>query len=187
MIFHDLKTVFIHVERTGGVSIRKHLLEYETHFRRWPQTKHFSSAEIQNLLQGWDIWNNYFKFAFVRNPYDRLVSWYHACWYHHEWISDIAKYMRNYDSLDLLIHDNKPHSQITRSQYDMTKGIDFIGRFENYEVDIQKICNKIGIPKLNRKENSTKHKHYSVYYTLETRKIVTNWFKKDLEKFNYEF
>ena len=187
MIFHDLKTIFIHVERTGGVSVRKHLLEHENHFRRWQQTKHFTSSEMKELTQLWDIWDNYYKFAFVRNPYDRLVSWYNACHLHHEWVSDIALYMRQYNTLSELIYHNQPHSQLIKSQYETTSNLDFVGRFENREEDFGKICDKIDIPYSNRKENTSVHLDYKTYYTGVTKKIVTEWFKEDLERFKYEF
>ena len=38
-----------------------------------------------------------------------------------------------------------------------------------------------------KKTNQTKHDHYSSYYTEETREIVENLYKKDIELFDYHF
>ena len=85
MISHIHKAVFIHVPKTAGMSMR-------TYFRK----KKFEPAEYHSpdgtnddqtgvYINGtsWriqrnytDVWDRYFKFAFVRNPWERCVSQY---------------------------------------------------------------------------------------------------------------
>lgn len=184
MIFHDLKAIFMHVERTGGVSIRKHLLHYETNFERIGSTKHYTVEETKEKVG--DLWNKYFTFGFVRNPYERLVSWYFACKKNAKtWNSPLARHVVKCKTFSDLIYN--PHEKIIIPQYKKVEGIDFIGRFENFEVDMRKVCDKLGIPSIREKANTSEHEHYYAYYTPETKKIVTEWFKEDLERFNYAF
>ena len=73
--------------------------------------------------------------------------------------------------------------------------MDFIGRFENYEKDAQNILDRLGtywrqdpdgrriIPHLN----VSTHKNYRDMYSLKTRDIVYNLFKKDIQTFDYTF
>lgn len=38
---------------------------------------HISATEIRELLNS-NIWNEYFKFCFERNPWDKVISWYYG-------------------------------------------------------------------------------------------------------------
>ena len=66
--------------------------------------------------------------------------------------------------------------------------VDFIGKFENLETDFEYICKKIGVNgiKLPHK-NKTQRKNYRDYYNENTKTIIANWYKKDIDYFGYEF
>ena len=65
---------------------------------------------------------------------------------------------------------------------------DFTGRFENLQKDFERVCDMIGIPKsFLPKTNISKHRHYSIYYNEETKRMVTEFYKKDIELFDYSF
>ena len=142
--------------------------------------KHSDCERSGNFLNSY---SNYFKFAFVRNPWDRVVSWY--CFEKNEFTNkkrdltnvNFAKYIRNYENI-------WAHG----FQCESTKCCDFIGKFENLQQDFDIICDKVGIPqrKLPHK-NATKHKHYTEYYDEETKQIVAERYAKDIEYFNYKF
>lgn len=187
MIFHDLKTIFIHNERTGGVSIRKHLLHYETQFERIGSTKHYTASETADRVGS--LWNEYFTFGFVRNPYERLLSWYLACkGNRHEWKgNDIADFFIQFENFEDCLNAT-PHPRILISQYEKVKGVDFIGRFENYEKDFSELCRiYFHIPYKYLQVNTSFHANYKQYYTAQMQKRATEWFKEDLERFNYAF
>jgi chondroitin 4-sulfotransferase 11 len=183
MIFHDLKAIFVHVERTGGVALRKYLLNYETNFKRIASTKHLSGVQTKELTK--EYWDEYIKFGFVRNPYDRLVSWYCACREHQEWNSPVAKYFQSLNSFDEVIKDPPP--EILESQYGRLIEMDFIGMYESYKEDVRIICDNLKIPYKDFVDNQSTHKNYREYYTDVVRKQVTEWYKEDLEVFEYEF
>ena len=75
MISHKHKCIFIHISRTGGSTIER-LLQGEDQWNRDPYSKHITTARAKKLYSEW--WDDYFKFTFVRNPYDRVLSQLHT-------------------------------------------------------------------------------------------------------------
>lgn len=152
-------------------------------------------------LDGYNVtyheeWNSYFKFAFVRNPFDRLLS----CFLDKtkkvigtEW--EIKRYVEYKDySFEAFIDDLTPEKISldghTKEQYVMINldQIDFIGRFENFEHDFKYVINKLNLQTRNIEHfNHTKHEHYTKYYTEEMRTKVQTLYARDLEIFGYEY
>jgi len=102
-------------------------------------------------------WNKSFKFSIVRNPWDKVVSQYFMTKL--DWLTD--------DTGEIMV--------------------DFIGRFENLEDSFQTVCKEIGVKVKLPFVNKTEHKQYQCYYDDETKEIVRNSFKIDIERFNYKF
>jgi hypothetical protein len=163
--------------------------------------------EVKKELFANDIkkFNSYFKFAFVRNPWERMVSYYEfMCKQVHK--TDSQKYdfvARNYThykqkcslGFTKFIHEESVNQKTNFFGYDQyyrdehgKNLLNFIGKVENLQEDFSIICNKIGIPQQQLPhKNPTKHKHYTEYYNEETKQIVAEKFAKDIEYFNYEF
>jgi len=198
MINHEYKCIFVHVIKTGGASIATALnmkedtgrnVTREEQVPHYPKC-HLSAKEIRKTV-GEEIWNSYFKFSFVRNPYDKVVSQYH--FNRGQWKLENASFKE-------YVNYWKNGGQIsTFPQYHshyLNEELDFIGRFENIQQDFNTICNKIGIPlkklpHINKSRNfardKAKHKHYTEYYDEETKQIVAKKYAKDIEYFKYTF
>ena len=67
--------------------------------------------------------------------------------------------------------------------------VDFVGRFENLQADFAAVCDRIGLHRtgLPHENRSDGRKAYRDYYSEETRDIVARYFKRDIERFGYEF
>jgi len=138
----------------------------------------------------------YFKFAFVRNPWDRIVS---------GWIDKVAR--KNTLGLDALEYSKvqkfegfvdycdeldletcNSHFRRQSNLIDTTE-IDFIGRFERYAQDIKEIFGILNIPldTIPSKNRSATRLHYSTYYTDETREKIARMYRKGIQLFGYEF
>src|SRR5262245_43761076 len=91
---HSHRFIFIHIFKTAGTSIRAVLEPYtEQPQRRWwnrlrrrlgypvsslspTLSAHARAVDVRDVLLA-DVFTTYYKFAFVRNPWDWQVSWYH--------------------------------------------------------------------------------------------------------------
>lgn len=190
MINHKHKFIFIHVSKTGGTSIEHALnpnvsLDYSDNSNTTGNTafkdKHWSALKYKRECP--KEYESYFKFAFVRNPWDRLVSNY-------KWLVYIGK--EQLDFKDWIINPTWGFNAYLYSRMlcdnNGNKMVDFIGKFENLQEDFNTVCEKIGIPcqQLPHK-NKTDHKHYTKYYNNETRQIVAERYAKDIKCFGYTF
>ena len=72
LVSHGRKLVFVHIQKTGGDTVSRLMGESIPDIFCF-KAKHESAVKAAAELK---CWNEYFKFAFVRNPWDRLVSWY---------------------------------------------------------------------------------------------------------------
>ena len=134
-------------------------------------------------------WDFYFKFAFVRNPWDLRVSSYHYG------LKQPGRHGRNArnKTFEQYIRTYTPHHKAFRGKSQSyflgnVSEFDFIGRFENLQDDFDIVCNKIGTPGLKLPHiHKTDHKPYWEYYTDETRELITKLYANDIETFGYKF
>ena len=193
MISHTHKFIFTHIPKTGGSSVHSSLNDY---FESGQRMHNDLEKDLKKCS------NDYFKFAFVRNPWEQVVSAYHYVWY-----SDIMEWWRvgsrskpwSFKKWIKSRHFTRPNGWKKNRCYrgnqlcwistrDGDLLADFIGRFENLQEDFNIICDKIGIPQQElQHKNATKHKCYTEYYDDETRKIVAEKYAEDIEYFGYEF
>lgn len=198
-ISHKHKIIFIHIPKTGGTSIentmgignKKNIFDKNVLFGRDKnyEAQHLFSSEIKKIV-GKPIYNSYFKFSFVRNPFSRLVSDYSWSKYRNmnfeEFINKKVIPSKNRILYkDPYRHFKSQHKFIIDNSGKIT--VNFIGKFENLTNDFKKLCKifnlKLDLPHTNK----SNHKNYKQYYNRRTKNIVESIYKKDLELFNYNF
>lgn len=217
ILSHDHRFLFLHIAKTGGRSVNLTLARHCPRLARFNTKKLNPKVDILGRRPGLEIrqhmtnseWSDYFKFAFVRNPWDRAVSMYRHIRSAEEMRSDgKLRYLEeitrrlNIDSQSLSfeifvkavlrdrIFDNYHwDKQILSLTDEAGKQIfDFVGRFENLQADFDTICRRIGFPLARLPHhNKTRRKHYAEYYTAETRDIVATIYRNDIDTFGYEF
>lgn len=217
ILSHEHGFLFIHVAKTGGRSINR------TIAKRCAQRERFNTQgldanvdvlgrkialEIRNRMTD-DQWNRYFKFAFVRNPWDRLVSMYRHIYLSRDmnakgkirYLNEIIKRLDiKSEELTFEVFVKRVVRDHVFDNYHWDKQIhcftnesnknlfNFIGRFENLQADFDFACRQIGFPLTTLPHhNRTERNHYSCYYTEETRQIVADIYRDDIEMFDYTF
>ena len=192
MINHRHSFIFIHINKCGGTTIDTVL---GGGFR--------GHAKIRSYISRRRAFSHYFKFAFVRNPWDRMVSFYHYQlqnrWRSFPTLKSRARSGKDDISFDEFIKTwmskkNRGTSLNTHSCYSWLTdfegnlAVDFVGRFENFQQDFDFVCDKINFPRQPLlHENKSNHDHYTEYYNEETIQIVAERFAEDVEHFGYEF
>ncbi len=196
MISHKHKCIFIHIPRCGGTSIEISMCR-----KNWwnidHSTKHLIASTAKKIYEPY--WNDYFKFSFVRNPWDRMVSMNKFGSFYGVNLSngsiDLSNYLKKYPEIEV-----DPRSKSKNDNFNPIKNcvylnilnvdLDFIGRFENIDEDFEFVYESIGEvppPLVNDKRHQSKHKHYTEYYDEETKQIVAEKYAKDIERFGYKF
>jgi hypothetical protein len=202
--------LFIHIYKTGGMSLRKTLYEQTDCVELLGS--HSTALQIQNLMELVHPelreveYNDLFKFSFVRNPFDWLVSLYEFVRNSpsHELHEEVCKlYFEQFLRWNMkqLIEQRVTDTGKFSTQSAFVTGsngrliVDYVGRHENYEVDYNYVMTRLGInnegivPKINVIGNSQKqHLNYrSYYYKPEMIKMVYEHYQEDFENFGYQF
>ena len=188
MISDIYKFIFLHIPKTGGTSIEKYIKPYC--FR---VGHHHLPAKRMEKRLGPQKFNQYFKFTFVRNPWDKYVSEYK--WYTNKKFRWPRKREKKFyrkmtfkEFLKKFDPDDAPHAFSYSQMIGDFKNFDFIGRFESIEEDFREICHSTGMPKCRLKhEHQIKGPHYTEYYDDEAKQIVAEKYARDIEYFGYEF
>jgi hypothetical protein len=213
LISHSHSFAFFHVPKTAGSSVRVALGRHATcvddywanralarigipvnRFAPWPYTKlrpHASAATLAAWVPP-EIFERLFKFAFVRNPWDLLVSYWHYLRHnpgHHRRriarrLPDFAAYVgyeirRGRISQSRLLCDRRGRLLV-----------DFVGRYESLPTDFVRICRRVGIeatlPRVNAGSRGD-YRDYRDYYTPALTARVAEAFAADVERFDYSF
>ncbi|WHH57485.1 sulfotransferase family 2 domain-containing protein [Petroclostridium sp. X23] len=146
----------------------------------------------------------YFKFTFVRNPFDRLVSCYESKYKQDRKLGKkklhfddyLFGYLREDKGFEIflkkviLIPDFLADRHF-QSQYKLIYDkknrclVDFVGKYENLSKDFSDIQKKYNLGNLPHFNKTTKN-NWMDYYNLETAKLVYDKYTKDIEVFEYK-
>jgi len=231
MICRQPPCIFIHIPKTAGQSV-------ERVFLRWagldwdhraalllrpnadptkgpPRLAHLTARDYVRL--GYISQSDFdaaFKFAFVRNPWTRMVSLYHHL--------NQGQSFREYVLGEFRERVWEEMAWFVRPQrdfiYDETGAllVDFVGRFERLQEDFDQVCRRLGKPPtpLPRVNQATDHRklhwsgnprkilrswrkrmikpaprfpRYQDYYDPDTRTAVAELYQMDIELFGYRF
>ena len=174
--------VFAHVPKTGGIAMRAALAPYEDESLRLP-----AHDTLGDLAASHPETRGYFKFAFVRNPWDRLVSFYtYAC----AVLSRTLPQIQDFDGMLRALDRDEAWTRdihAMRAQCDFTAGADFIGRFERMDRDFAQACDRAGIETALAHRNASQHRPYTTYYNDWSRSFVATRYSKDIAAFGYQF
>jgi hypothetical protein len=207
MISHRHQCIFVHIPKTGGTSIDSLLwpdirkrtttelwMGFKDKYHNKYQTgglQHLHADQIKSEV-GSEIFNGYFKFSIVRNPWDKAVSQFRYMAKR----DDLREYlgMKPNDCFKryLELISKKTHVQWepqVRFVLDDAGNsmVDYIGRFESFTESVGTVMNRIGldvskIPHANKSRRSATQDEYD----SESREIVGTLYAEDVKAFGYD-
>jgi chondroitin 4-sulfotransferase 11 len=202
--------IFFHLYKCGGNSIRNVIKPHLSDVTSPNEFEEIGNAhcvpkDIQKIYyekNKKELFDNYFKFTFVRNPFDWLLStYYYIIKTNHE-LNSVIKNMTFYQFLEYYINvmmknENKQlgHNKVVTLYEYITDdsgelAVDFVGKYENIQDDMKFVCNKINtqykiVPFIN--VNINRERDYKKYYDAQSINFVKKHFEKDLDYFKYTF
>jgi len=155
MISHKYQCIFVHIQRCAGTSIENWVVG-DDWWNIEAETKHLFASQARKIYA--DVWDRYYKFAFVRHPVDRMISCleygdHFGLSYGHEGFSFSGYHEKFGDNIvieldhrfsrrdDLITHRHEPGAVYGNI---LDERLDFIGRVENLHEDLKVVARAIG-------------------------------------------
>lgn len=158
-----------------------------------PERYHHPSVGYYEHMPGWrvktyigdEIWNEYYKFTFERNPWDRQASFYRFRKKGRKQEMSFEQFMSKksraiVDNWGIYSMDNKV-------------AVDFLGDYDNLEEEFQKVCDHLklpgdlSLPKVNTTKKEGDTPSYRSYYNDKTRDLVADWYAPEIELMGYKY
>ncbi len=190
--FDRYQCLFVHVTKSAGTSVAKSLFGYLPY--------HYTAVQYR-VIYGRNTFNRYFKFAFVRNPWDRLYSAYtYLCkggWNERDrqWFNQNLSNVPDFNAfvLDWLSPGTIRSHLHFRPQSDFIcdrKGyplIDWIGYFETLPEDFAAVAERLGIESRLDHVNASGGKGYRNIYSTKAADRVHELYQQDIQNLGYSF
>jgi len=194
MISKTLNCIYIHIPKTGGMSI-------ETILGADIKTLHQESIKIKHgYPSDWiypKYWMQYYKFTFVRNPWDRIVSSY----FYNLKMAKKNINSNDHDRKKIKVYGYEGFNDYVINDLEKSKSrfflpyhhwigdyeYDFIGKLENFEENMKLVCRNLQIRFKNIHINKSKRQSYQEYYNNKAKNIVGDIYRNDIDNFKYYF
>lgn len=184
MVNNEYKFIFLHVPRTGGTSIES-LFQANAPQRKM-KSKHTSARYYRRKEK--TKWNTYFKFTFVRNPWDRIVSGY-------EWAKALHTHPHHprgsfKDWVMNMSETDRKSNLIHPQNWWIHRELDYMGYYESLEENWAEVASILELP--NRLHHLPRvfhipRPHYSHYYDEESRDRIYLLYGSEINLLGYKF
>lgn len=166
---------------------RFYTLKRLVHLREGVQYHQHLPALIVKSRVGRDVWDNYFKFCFERNPYDKVLSHYcHKC-------VELNKTIDFDDFMSDPVYWQWPANHLLYSDFSGNVMVDYVGYYENLKDDLWKVLERLGIPMgelPEHRSDTIRNENYRGFFNNGFEKYadkISDFYKKEVELHRYSF
>jgi len=190
------KVLYLHIAKTGGSSIVQLLKNNGMDDLILSNKRGIYEEKVEYFKEVVANWDEYYKFTFVRNKFDMLISLYnYDRQLNGKWSlsNDIAfeEFIRDYVGSSSTVKKEALYTHMI-DQYYLTHTndecmFDFIGHFDNFNDDLNHVCERLGIQNTQERVNVGNYDRSKKdqYYTEELKGIVKSKFPKEIETFDW--
>jgi hypothetical protein len=152
--------------------------------------QHIPARELRSRMDA-ETFDRFFKFGFVRNPWDWQVSQYffirqRESHPEHQLVmgmSDFKAYLEW--KVDGFSRNDLQKTLLTDAGGELL--VDFVGKFESLDQDFDRVCERLGLSVDLPRRNASNHRDYREYYDAGSAELVGRVFRDDIQMFGYEF
>ena len=197
--------IFVHIRKAAGTSMVQALQPYalpkpkslsarlksrarlERDYQKYRFRQHDDIQTVQSRMPA-ARFADYFKFAFVRNPWDRLVSEYEFILKRedhgrHKRVKSLASFT-DFIKMQISRRDAYQFHMLTDTNGQLL--VDFAGRFESLDIDWEIASDLAGISyKPLAHTNKTQHRDYRQYYDAKSIELVKKHWDDEIKLFGY--
>jgi len=214
IISHGRQYVFVHIPKTGGTSLalaleakamkddilvgdtpkskqrRSRLKALKPEGRLW---KHSRLIDIYGVLSPAEM-SDYFVFTLVRNPWDRLVSYYH--WLQVQTFNNIAIDIAQANDFTSFLNHNHIVQSVRNSPYQSyvtdksgQNCCDVFLQLEKIKLGVEQIEDRLEfrLPAIERVNSSARDRDYRKYYSSDDATLVAELCADDIGRHGYQF
>jgi hypothetical protein len=219
LISHSRRFIYLKTKKTGGTSVEiyferecvppqtykgpahlsdEQVSEYGIVGYRGNNPKglawynHMPARRVRDQI-GKDIWENYFKFCVIRNPFDKVVSWWWFWLGLHSQAMALLPFAQIREAFVTTIRNGAPFP-VDRDIYEIDGQfcVDRFVRYEHLNEELADVSRHLGIS-FNpadvgryKSEFRKRPERFSEYYDQATAQIVAAAFDKELKYFSYD-
>ncbi len=216
-ISRQFKIIFVHIPRVAGTSVEKYLgmgsidqlfsfdkIKLTKWSKKFPENspeqsktpQHLTALELKKVIPE-NIFNSFYKFSIVRNPFDRIISEYLH-------IKDTSQppYLARFKtmSLDDFVLEGLSLSQTerinlfdghleTQCSYVLDENksllVDKVFKLENLQECVDFLKNIVGIEAFPHARNTTPIENFT--FSEESKEMIKIFYKEDFDFFGYTY
>ena len=210
-LFDDRKLIYLVVPKVACTSIKTSIgMAYGITSPEYSLKIHEHPGWQRKIGMLSTVYQDYHKFTFVRNPFDRLVSCYRdkvifsdpdeiypKPYFELDYFFPIcanisfAEFVESITEIPDRLADRHFKSQHATLYHKGKLLVDYIGKFENLNEDWKALAQKYNFPTQLEHQHTTHtktgtHKDYRAYYTKKLVQMVYKRYQADVELFGYQ-